>query len=273
MPKNENLMMAFVLLCRMASSLFFRQSGQGPALFVLHGVFGSGDNWLTVTKQLAEHFTVYLIDQRNHGRSFHSQDFSYPILCQDVVDFAQDQGVDSFHLIGHSMGGKVAMNLAVLHPGLLRKMVVVDIAPRYYTPHHQQIIAGFDAVQLATIQSRSEAEQQMAAFIDEPDVRQFLLKNLYRTETGSYDWRINLPILRKAVMEIGQGLPEGPPISVPTLFLKGGNSRYISAQDEVEIAQRFTHSMIETIAGAGHWLQAEKPVEFLETVMPFLLAP
>lgn len=266
-------MLAFVLLCTMASSLFFRQSGEGPALIVLHGVFGSGDNWLTVTRQMAEHFTVFLVDQRNHGRSFHSEAFSYPILCQDVVDFANQQGLESFHLIGHSMGGKVAMNLAVLHPERIRKMVVVDIAPRFYTPHHQQIISGFDAVQLNSIQSRSEAEQQMSAFIDEPDVRQFLLKNLYRTDTGSYDWRINLPILRKAVMEIGQSLPDGPPIHIPALFLKGGNSRYISPQDEIEIQQRFTNSSIRTIEGAGHWLQAEKPAEFLDTVMPFLLAP
>lgn len=257
----------------MASSLFFRQTGQGPPLLILHGVFGSGDNWLTVTRQIAEHFTVYLIDQRNHGRSFHSEEFSYPVLCQDVVDFADEHNLAQFDLIGHSMGGKVAMNLAVLHPERIRKMVVVDIAPRFYSPHHQQIIAGFDAVQLDRVQSRSDAEQQMAAFIDEPDVRQFLLKNLYRTDDGSYGWRINLPILRKAVMEIGQALPEGPAVPIPTLFLKGGNSRYISEKDETEIHQRFPQSEIITIEGAGHWLQAEKPAEFLQSVLPFLLQP
>ena len=164
----------------MSIQLNFRKSGEGPPLVILHGVFGSGDNWLTVSKQFMPHFEVFLVDQRNHGRSPHTSEFSYDILVQDLLDFANDQGFQKFYLIGHSMGGKVAMKFAAKYPERLEKLVIVDIAPRYYKPHHQEIMAGFNAVDLENMKSRNEADEAMASQIAELDVRQFLLKNLYR---------------------------------------------------------------------------------------------
>lgn len=253
----------------MRISLHYRESGEGPALVILHGVFGSGENWFTVAKKFSEHFRVFLPDQRNHGRSPHSNEFGYPELVQDLKDFADDHGLDKFFLIGHSMGGKVAMNFAGLYPQRLHAMVVVDIAPRYYAPHHQEVIAGLKAVDLEHAVSRQEAEAAMAAFIDEADVRQFLLKNLYRREDGKFAWRINLGVLEKAVGTIGASMEESDPSDVPALFIRGSNSRYIRPEDEAEISRRFPGSRVETIEGAGHWVQAEQPEAFTETVLRF----
>jgi len=239
-------------------------------LLILHGVFGSGENWLTVSKQFAPHFQVFLIDQRNHGRSPHSPDFSYSLLVEDLRAFAEQQGLTRFDLIGHSMGGKVAMKFAAQYPEMLHHLVVVDIAPRYYNPHHDEVIAGLKSVDLEHAKSRAEAEAAMAQHIAEVDTRQFLLKNLYRTEDGRFAWRINLPVLERAVSEIGESLDPKVQISVPTLFMKGENSRYISDQDREQIKAQFPNSSIITIKNAGHWVQAEQPDAFAATVLPFL---
>ena len=252
-------------------SLHFRESGSGPALVILHGVFGSGENWFTVAKKFSEHFHVFLPDQRNHGRSPHSEEFSYPLLVEDLKNFADDRGLNKFFLIGHSMGGKVAMKFAQQFPDRLAGLVVVDIAPRYYEPHHQEVMAGFKSVNLEKAQSRTEAEEEMAAFIHEADVRQFLLKNLYRKEDGSFNWRINLKVLEKAVEHIGNAVDFQTETKVPALFIKGNNSRYIRKEDEEQIHKLFPGAEIAGIDGAGHWVQAEKPEEFTQTVLDFLV--
>lgn len=255
----------------MPLSLHFRESGSGPALIILHGVFGSGENWFTVAKKFSEHFRVFLPDQRNHGRSPHSEEFSYPLLVQDLKDFADQQGLKKFFLIGHSMGGKVAMHFASEHPERLEAMVVADIAPRKYQPHHQQVMAGLKAVDLNIVGSRTEAESAMAAHITEGDVRQFLLKNLYRKEDGKFAWRLNLPVLEKAVESIGDSVEFSKKVSVPALFIRGDKSRYIRPEDEDLIRNIFPKSSIAGIEDAGHWVQAEKPEEFTRTVLNFLL--
>jgi pimeloyl-ACP methyl ester carboxylesterase len=249
--------------------LFFRKAGEGPPLLILHGVFGSCDNWLTVSKYFMPHFEVFLIDQRNHGRSPHSEAFSYDLLVEDLHDFARQHQLSKFYLIGHSMGGKVAMKFAGKFPEKLVKLVVVDIAPRYYSPHHQQIMAAFKSVDLEKMTSRTEADQAMAVHVNEPDVRQFLLKNLYRDEDGKFAWRINLPVLEKAVDKIGEALGSEQTIETPTLFVKGAQSRYISEKDEEEIKKIFPDSELITIENAGHWVQAEKPDQFAAAVLNF----
>ncbi len=254
----------------MSLQLNFKETGEGPPLIILHGVFGSGENWFTVSKLFTPHFRVFLVDQRNHGRSPKSEEFSYDILVEDLKDFADQQGINSFYLIGHSMGGKVAMKFASRYPQRLIKLVVVDIAPRFYDPHHQQIIAGLRAVDLETMSSRTEADAAMAGYIPEPDVRQFLLKNLFRDESGKFAWRINLPVLEKAVGQIGEALSPEAHITTPTLFIRGEKSRYISDRDMAEIPMRFSNSRVITIAGAGHWVQAEKPEPFARAVLNFL---
>ena len=255
----------------MPFSLHFRESGSGPALIILHGVFGSGENWFTVAKKFSDNFHVFLPDQRNHGRSPHSDEFSYPILVQDLKDFADQQGLKKFFLIGHSMGGKVAMRFAAQYPERLAGLVVVDIAPRYYSPHHLEVLAGLNAVNLESAQSRTEAEASMAECISEWDVRQFLLKNLYRKEDGKFAWRINLPVLEAAVESIGDDIEFTEPVHIPALFIKGNNSRYIRPEDEKYIGEIFPHAQIAGIEGAGHWVQAEKPEEFTRAVLDFLL--
>lgn len=255
----------------MSIQLNFRKGGEGPPLVILHGIFGSGENWLTVSKQFMPHFEVFLVDQRNHGRSPHTAAFSYDILVDDLKDFAQWQGLEKFYLIGHSMGGKVAMKFAERYPEILEKLVVVDIAPRYYSPHHQQIMEGFKSVDLKRMKTRAEADEAMARIIPEWDVRQFLLKNLYRDDNGNFSWRINLPVLEKAVENIGEAFSPLQPVEIPTLFVKGSNSRYISEKDVLDIKTLFKNSRIETIENAGHWVQAEQPEAFTKAVLPFLL--
>jgi len=189
---------------------------------------------------------------------------------QDLKDFADQHGLKKFFLIGHSMGGKVAMRFAAQYPEMLAGLVVVDIAPRYYKPHHQEVIAGLKAVDLENSASRTEAEASMAAHIKESDVRQFLLKNLYRKEDGKFAWRINLPVLEKAVEYIGDTLEFSTRVKLPALFIRGNNSRYIRPEDEEHIRELFPIAQIAGIDGAGHWVQAEKPEEFTRLVLDFL---
>ena len=255
----------------MAVSLFFRESGTGIPLVILHGIFGSGENWFTVAKKFSEHFRVFLVDQRNHGRSPHSDEFSYSVLVQDLLDFANEHKLSQFFLLGHSMGGKVAMQFACKYPERLLGLVVVDIAPRKYAPHHQLILEGLKAVDLDRFTSRNQADEAMARFIPELDVRQFLLKNLYRKEDGRFAWRINLPVLEQSASSIGEDSGSEGPSMVPALFVKGNQSQYIRPADEVEITKRYPHAAIAGIEGAGHWVQAEKPDEFTHCVLNFLL--
>lgn len=255
----------------MSIQLNFRKGGEGPPLVILHGIFGSGENWLTVSKQFMPHFEVYLVDQRNHGRSPHYESFSYDILVEDLHDFSQSQGLEKFYLIGHSMGGKVAMKFAERYPDKLEKLVVVDIAPRYYSPHHQQIMEGFQSVDLLRMKTRTEADEAMARIIPEWDVRQFLLKNLYRDDNGNFAWRINLPVLEKAVETIGEAFSPLQKVAIPTLFVKGANSKYISDKDVSDINKLFKNSQLVTIENAGHWVQAEQPEAFSKAVLSFLL--
>lgn len=249
--------------------LNFRKLGSGHPLFVLHGVFGSADNWQTVGKELADDFTVYLIDQRNHGNSPHDDAMNYEVMTDDLQELIRDEGLDSIYLMGHSMGGKAAMHFATIHPDLIDKLIVVDIAPKYYSPHHQQIFKGFRSVDLANVKSRKEADDGMAKIIPEFGVRQFILKNLTRGNNG-FAWKINLAAIEKNIEIIGEGLPDNAVFEKATLFIGGTKSKYIQEEDERIIKRHFPSSTIEMIDGAGHWVHAEKPRELLEKVVRFL---
>lgn len=250
--------------------LHFKAVGAGFPLVVLHGVFGSGDNWISMAKIFGESFEVFLVDQRNHGKSPHDASFSYDLLVEDLKSFLETNGLSKINLLGHSMGGKVAMRFAQKYPELLEKLIVVDISPRFYKPHHDDVLAGFRAVQLETLTSRMEAETQMAAVVKEADVRQFLLKNLYRNEDGKFAWRVNLDVLERNIHDIGAELPAGEKITIPTLFVSGGNSRYIQDHDVALIHSHFSNVSLSRIEGAGHWIHAEKPAEFSKVVLDFL---
>lgn len=250
--------------------LFYRKYGQGPPIVILHGVFGLSDNWVSIAKKLEKEFAVYLPDFRNHGQSPHSNDFSYAFLVKDVKELLDDLSLDKAIIIGHSMGGKVAMQFVSDYPERIYKLVVVDIAPRYYTTNHKKIIDGLRSLDLKKIIKRNEADEQLSYYIEDEGARQFLLKNLYRKEDGSFNLRFNLDVIDEKIESIGEALKLNNPIHIPALFIKGGSSDYITLDDEVEIRKVFVNSKIVTIDNAGHWVHAEQPQNFLNVLIDFL---
>jgi esterase len=250
--------------------LFFRELGEGSPIIIMHGLFGSSDNWLTFAKKLAENHKVFLLDLRNHGQSPQMAPHTYQAMCEDLKDFIEQQNLFEPVIVGHSMGGKLAMKFAVKYADQLSKLVVIDISPKYYKPHHQKYLAALHSIKLDTLTSRQEADTVMATMIPELGVRQFLLKNLYRNENNEFKWRMNLPLLTEQIDNIGEGLDANQRFRKPSLFVKGENSDYIAADDEVMIKWIFPQSKVVSIPGAGHWVQADKPVELLEVLETFL---
>lgn len=252
--------------------LFFRQTGEtGPAIVILHGLFGSSDNWLTNSKTIAaKGYRVFLLDQRNHGQSPRANDQDYQSMAADLREFLTDHSIDKPILVGHSMGGKTVMQYAMSYPGTFEKLVVVDIAPKFYPIHHAEIIRGLKAINLLGIKGRNEADAVLQAYEPILAVRQFLLKNLYRNEQGVFDWRINIPVIERELHGIGEQLTNPVIVPTPTLFIRGSESPYITDEDLPEIKRFFPNSQVQTIQGAGHWVQAEKPVEFVDALMTFI---
>ncbi|TRX39025.1 alpha/beta fold hydrolase [Flavobacterium restrictum] len=251
--------------------LYSKIEGSGKPLLILHGFLGMSDNWKTLGVQFASTgFQVHLLDLRNHGRSFHSEAFSYALMVQDVVAYCQAQNLNTISIIGHSMGGKVAMLLATSHPDLVEKLIVADIGPKYYASHHQAILAGLNAVDFAQKPSRVDVETILTAYIPDFGTRQFLMKSLYWQEPGQLGFRFNLAVFNTNSSAIGVALPEGFVFNKPTLFIRGGNSDYILDSDFQTIKQHFPAALLETIPSAGHWLHAENPALFFELAISFL---
>ncbi len=245
--------------------------GEGTPLIVLHGFLGMSDNWKTLGRKYAgEGFEVHLVDQRNHGRSFWSETFDYPTLAADLLAYMDAKSIDRAIVLGHSMGGKTAMQLACTAPGRVAKLLVADIAPRAYPPHHQYILDALDALPLGELESRSEAEEILAEHLDNWGIRQFLLKNLYWKSPGTLGLRINLEVLRGRMREIGEPLAEGLRYGGPTAFFRGGNSDYITDRDLPLILLHFPQAKLITIENAGHWLHAEQPEAFLARSLDFM---
>ena len=245
--------------------------GKGTPFVILHGFLGMGDNWKTVGKQIAERgYEVHLVDQRNHGRSPHADTFSYATLVEDLKQYYKDNKLSNSLLLGHSMGGKTAMQFSCLYPESVEKLVVADISPKYYPPHHQDILQGLQALDFDKIISRKEADQKLSSYINDAGVRLFLLKNLVRTDQQSFGLRINLKSLAENSEEIGKALPENYNYKGKVLFLKGENSKYITNEDTALIQQHFPNSHVDTIPKAGHWLHAENPLVFLEKLYGFI---
>lgn len=245
--------------------------GTGQPLVILHGFLGMSDNWKTLATQFAANgYQVHLLDLRNHGRSFHSDDFSYELMAQDVYEYCQANHLQKINIIGHSMGGKVAMLLATNYPDLIQKLIVADIGPKYYAPHHQEILAGLNAVDFSTQPSRNEVDAILTAHIPDFGTRQFLLKSLYWQEPGQLAFRFNLAVFNQKITEIGKALPEQNVFTAPTLFIRGGNSSYILDEDLEKIQHHFPNMQLQTIPNAGHWLHAENPVLFYQFCIDFL---
>ncbi len=245
--------------------------GKGTPFIILHGFLGSGDNWKTLGNQFAEDgYQVHLMDQRNHGHSFHSENFSYEIMAQDLANYLAHHSIEECILLGHSMGGKTAMQFAVNHPEKVSKLLVADIGPKAYPQHHQDILKALSLLDFSKIKSRGKADTVLSEYIKDKGTRQFLLKNLYWKEKGTLGLRINLPILSEKIIEVGKALPRDSVFTKPTLFLRGAKSGYIEGMDELLIHKHFPKAGIVTISNAGHWLHAENPSEFHQNVIKFL---
>lgn len=250
--------------------LHYRELGTGQPMVILHGLFGFSDNWQTHAKKLAEYYRVILVDLRNHGHSDWSDDFSYALMVNDLKELFDDLGLRKMILIGHSMGGKVAMLYAQQFENDLEKLIVVDIGVKAYPMHHQHILAGMHAIDLSKIKVRSEAENILKQHIDSDGVRQFLLKNLYWKEKGQLAWRMNLSVLEREMENILSALP-GKEVMAPTLFIRGEMSNYICDEDIDQLEELFPDSTVATIPDAGHWVHAEAPEEFMDVVLGFCL--
>ena len=245
--------------------LFSRVLGRGEPILVLHGLFGSSDNWLTQAKLLSNDYKVYSLDLRNHGQSPHSDEFDYVAMAKDLAEFVDANELHDPVIIGHSMGGKAAMNFALAHPEKLSKLIVVDIAPKAYNLEHYTIAEGLKAIPVDKVTSRSDADEILAQHVPEPDVRQFLLKNLQRKSEGGFSWKINLPVITDKLANIGLDLQFPGRFEKPTLFVRGLKSNYIRDSDWDRIIEVFPNAELESL-DTGHWVQAEKPEEFSELV-------
>ena len=244
--------------------------GQGQALIIAHGYFGMGDNWKSMATRFAKHFEVHSVDQRNHGKSFHTDDFNYEVLVEDLYHYINHYHLKDVILLGHSMGGKVAMLFAVTYPEMVNKLVVVDIAPKYYPPHHEFILKALNSVDFEKIASRREVASVLKQHIDAPGVIQFLLKNVYWKDKGKLAFRFNLDSLTENNNEVGQALPSFTNYDKPTLFLKGENSGYIAQNDADLIELHFPIAKIITVKNSGHWTHADNPEDFYDKVAQFL---
>ena len=251
--------------------LYSRIEGTGKPLLIIHGFLGMSDNWKSFSSlYVAEGFQTHILDLRNHGKSFHSDDFSYDLMAQDVLEYCQGNNLEKIAIIGHSMGGKVAMLFATEHPEMVDKLVVADIGPKYYAPHHQDILAGLNAVDFSTKPSRTDVEEILYPYIPDFGTRQFLMKNLYWKQPGQLDFRFNLKVFNQKIDVVGTSLAENAIFEKPTLFIRGANSKYILDSDLPEIKSHFPKFELVTIPNAGHWLHAENPKLFFEETSEFL---
>ncbi|HNR85952.1 MAG TPA: alpha/beta fold hydrolase [Taishania sp.] len=250
--------------------LHYRELGEGKPFVILHGLFGSSDNWQTHGKKLSEYYRVVMVDLRNHGHSAWSDDFSYQLMVQDVKELFDDLNLQDAILLGHSMGGKVAMSFAQNYSEYLSKLIVVDMGVKAYPPHHQQIFEAITTLDLSKLSNRLEAENHLAKFIDSPSVRQFLMKNIYWKEKGVLGWRMNIEVLHREIETILEAL-DNKECFVQTLFIRGELSNYILDEDFTEIESIFPDSDIVTIENAGHWVHAEQQELFMDAVLGFCL--
>lgn len=250
--------------------LYYRELGQGQPVVMLHGIFGSSDNWLTSSRMLSSHFHTYALDLRNHGHSPHGEEFDYPTMVADVLAFMEEHQIKDPVVVGHSMGGKVAMNLAVGHPDKVQKLIVVDIAPKQYNMENYVILQALNAIEIDKVTTRQQADDALSQFVPESDVRQFLLKNLQRKPDGGFKWKLNLPAITANIAKIGLPLQFEGTFAKPSLFVRGSRSEYIKNHDFERIRKIFPAAQFETL-DTGHWVPAEKPNEFVEVITNWLL--
>jgi esterase len=249
--------------------LHYQAYGSGLPLIILHGLFGMLDNWHTISRSLGAHFRIYALDQRNHGRSPHSEIFTLDAMAEDVGEFMDQEGISSAFLLGHSMGGKIAMRYALSQPQRVEKLVVVDIAPRSYASQHDGIFEALTSIDLSLLGSREEINTELSKWIPQSDIRQFLMKNLARKDDGTYHWKMNLPIIQSNYQEVLKEIVSTTPFLKPALFIRSIKSSYLLESDRLTILRLFPNSTIVDF-GTGHWVHAEAPDLFVSVVKDFL---
>jgi pimeloyl-ACP methyl ester carboxylesterase len=250
--------------------LYYQTYGEGHPLIILHGLFGSLENWHSLSKVFGEFFKVFAVDQRNHGRSPHSEVMNYTVMAEDILQLMQEQNLSSAHVLGHSMGAKTAMQLAITCPERVDTLVVVDMAPRTYPPHHREIFNALYSLNLKSFRTRKDIDEALTGKIPDFSTRQFLLKNLIPDEAGGFRWRMNLDAIYQNYDELLKGIETERKFEKPTLFIKGGNSPYIQDEDLLGIQKIFPRAEIRVVEGVGHWVHAEAPQEFSKIVLDFL---
>lgn len=265
--------------------LNYRKTGQGHPLIILHGLYGSGENWLTIAKGLSSVCEIILVDQRNHGHSFHSGIHDYQAMSNDLLNLMDHLQIPSANILGHSMGGRTAMRFSAEFPGRVTGLIVADISPRSYTDplldaghqeFHGNILQTLSELNIQEIHSYGQADEMMAPGIPDKRIRQFLLKNLERNSDGGFRWLLNIPALIVNLDKINQGieefLEEGNPVTrFPVMFIRGDQSDYIQQEDIQMIRKIYPLAQMVTIKNAGHWLHAEQPAFFISVVKRFLL--
>lgn len=250
--------------------LHFKQIGQGSPVVIAHGLLGMSDNWYSFARKLSENHMVYTIDLRNHGRSPHADKMNYEVMAADLMQFMEDQWLyDDVTLMGHSMGGKVAMQLALTEPDMVDKLIIVDIGPGAYTDRHSHILAALSAVSLSGLASRKDVEQQLLENLSDQSIVAFLMKNLKRSNEG-FSWRVNLPVLVNAYPQLMHGLLTNGTYDGQTLFVRGSASDYIKEDESKMIYRHFPQASILTVDNAGHWVHADQPDKLLDIVHDFL---
>ena len=250
--------------------LHFKKFGSGTPLIILHGVFGSSDNWKTLANHLMITFEVYLVDQRNHGLSPHSDDLNYQVMTDDLKELLHNEQIEKCCLLGHSMGGKTAMNFAVQYPEKIMKLIIVDIAPKRYPPHHQNILQGVHSLKINEINTRKEADDLLSTTINNSGIRQFILKNLSRNPEGLFYWKINWKAIEDNIQAIGAPLLSHDLFTGEVLFIRGAQSDYILNEDEPLLKKHFPNAVLMTIQKAGHWVHAEQPAQLLALINQFI---
>ncbi len=252
--------------------LFCRKFGTGHPVVILHGLFGLSDNWVNFGRRLSERYAVYIPDLRNHGQSPHSSVFDFPSLENDLVEMFEEYGLTNLFLIGHSLGGKIAMFITLNHPELVKKLIVADISLRKSAPdrEHQELLNAMMTIDFSDAKSRSDVEKQMNIKVKSLKLRQFLLKNVYWRDRNSLDWRLNLKAINDNLLSIFEGVNVFGVYDGPAMFIRGGLSDYILDTDIPELKMKFPGAEVKTIANASHWVHADAPGEFYGLVKNFL---
>lgn len=250
--------------------LFYRKKGNGPPLIIIHGLLGSSDNWLTLSKSFVQDFSVYMIDLRNHGRSPHSDEFTIDAMVDDLLEFMNDQQLDSAAVLGHSLGGWVAMNFAVRHPEKVDKLIIEDFAPKKYRNDLIGFMEWLVNWDISKIESLREADEELKEISNELEVRGFIMKNLRRKKGNGFEWKINVEAIHNNLDQVSGYLGDKQKFEKPTLFIRAGKSGYIKAEDETSIKYHFPNAKIKTVSGARHWVHADEPDDFVSAVKDFL---